>query len=102
MYGKSGISGMNSNGTVRPGGKFSKENVIPSEVLSFLSEFPKISVPFVHLITSARLLPRGQQRPRWQPQVLNPFVFHREENAIPFVQNKIKKSIQMVKLVMIS
>ena len=35
MYGKSRISGMNSNGTVRPGGKFSKENVIPSEVLSF-------------------------------------------------------------------
>lgn len=67
-----------------------------------LPEFPKISVPFVHLITSARLLPRGQQRPRWQPKVLNPFVFHREENAIPFAQNKIKKSIQMVKLVMIS
>lgn len=42
-------------------------------LFSLLPEFPKISVPFVHLITSARLFPRGQQRPRWQLQVLNPF-----------------------------
>ena len=56
MNGIFGNSGANSNGTVHPGGKFSKKGNTFRGISFFplLPEFPKISVPFVNSY-SARL-----------------------------------------------
>ena len=45
-----GNSGVNSNGTVHPGGKFSEKGNTFRDISFFplLPEFPEISVPFVH------------------------------------------------------
>ena len=105
MYGKSGISGMNSNGTVHRGGKFSKENVIPSEVLSFLAftGIPENFCTVCPLNYQCQAISERSATPKMAASSSQSVFFClREENAIPFVKNKIKKSIQMVKLVMFS